>query len=523
MNAVPDENFLEPLARADRRFQARDPEMLKRMAFIAGDSLRCIHLPIYDSSMKDEHWNVMDVVMEHCTKVHTLSFVDSTLHDSTTPEDRKLNILRGLLPRLKDLRIFLLLDSEKLYTMARCPFFAPKQLSFHQLQSRMQQPLLDMLVSRGSSLQSLTLSFEDTDHQNSLYPLQETFDYYNFLTELARVVNQHLIQLTELHLLRRPRNNPLYALDGPDNEPEQSKRDFVSVSTALREIKDTSTMHRPFRHLTVERTTPTLDLACALRLFSSCVDETTEIEVFLHEVLLVSPVKPANAPTPLPFFRATALHSTSWMFELPDSYFRRTEHIRVCSDEDMSAGPRDQTLLRRFFPQDGMVSNPDMKSFKFLCEKARGHVQTVVVKMAIDSTQKANTVLRTLSQGFGYAKAVRTLEISADLLRYIGTQPGSLYSVTGQLKELEELCVCQPAFVHDRSSAIEHLPVLLDALWDNCRKLEIFKFEFGYGIVNGEVGDVIAALQKFEKNLPGVETCGLGELLDLRRVAHTRM
>lgn len=408
-------------------------------------------------------------------------------------------------------------EASKLETMATVAAFSPLTLILHQIHPKLHRAVIDLLNRQGTSITALTLSFEQVqpEYKNELAEF-----VLPFLLALSNTIVHHMPNLRSLHLLTGPRQNPLTALPGPSVTTHISKTEFKDVSNAMEVAKARPPRDRlALKRLVVDRISP--QLVTAIRLFSSHCDPQTEIEVYLHEVLLVSPPKPEEAEkddeSSLPYFRATKLHSSSWMIkDLPPSYFRQVEHIHVGLDEDRSNGSRP--WYDRMFPDERSRVNPDMQSFRFLCEQSGSKVESVFATVPIESAEKANSVLRILSSGFAYARNVSTLALSGDALRYIGLDHSLLYSVVGQLKDLQEMYVSEPTLGEDRKAQIDNLPVLIKGLWMFCHKLESFKFEFssfGNACSVQSLRDVLQALQEFDKKLPGVETHSLGELLEI--------
>lgn len=202
--------------------------------------------------------------------------------------------------------------------------------------------------------------------------------------------------------------------------------------------------------------------------------------------------------------------------DLSPSYFRQVEHIHVGLDEDCSGSSRP--WYDRIFPNGTSCANPDMQSFRFLCEQSGSKVKSVFATVPIESAEKANSVLRILSSGFAYARNVSFLALSGDSLRYIGLDHSLLYSVVGQLKNLREIQISEASLGEDRKGQIENLPILIKGLWMFCHKLESFKFEFssfGNACSVQSLRNVVEALREFDTKLPGVETHGLGELIEI--------
>ena len=415
---------------------------------------------------------------------------------------RQTQILSKLLRSVTNLRMFLVRDVPKLDAIIASHAFTPQALTLHRIHPHLQTRLIDLLAAKGASIQYLCLSFEPAPLH--IYPA--------FFRSLAEVFHHYLPNLTHLELLRAPIQNPLDKLEGPAISRQESIKRFQDVSTAIHVMKSTPATRKPFSKVVFERLCT--DLSKALELFSECCDHTTEVDVYLNEVLLVSPAKPDNAPMPPPYFRAIALHSSSWMIsDLPATFFRRTEHIKISADQDCGV-----SLIERMFPQDGRQINPDMRSFRFFCEQSGRNVRTVYASVPVESAEKANAVLRVLSEGLAYARNVTSLELSGDVLRYVGLHHSQLYAVVGQLRKLVELYVCEPGYGRDRCAQIENLPLLLRALWMNCTELESFKFEFssfGSASPPGSLENALVSLREFAARLPGVETHNLVELLEL--------
>lgn len=468
--------------------------------------------------MEDAQWSVLAQVAAHCPNLRVLSFVDSGCHTCTTPPQAQCAIFANLLPLVTCLSVYVVREERKLYTMAKLTAFQPSVLVLHQIHPKLKSVVLDVLRTRGACVQTLTLSFEHVQHE---YGMPHTY-LYSFLECLSVVVEYYMPSLRELSVMNAPRQNPLTALVGPVLSCDESRREFETVVEAVGKSKKGEVLlngkreGRGLKLLVLERVVP--EVAEAVSMFAKLCDMETYIEVCLREVLLVSPpASKEKGEVEFPYFRATKLHSSSWMIkELPDNYFRRVEHIHVGLDEDCLK--RSRPWYERLFINDGGCVNPDMQSFPFLCKRSGMKVKSVYARVPIESTEKANRVLRILSSGFAYARNVTTLELSGDVLKYVGLDHSSLYSVIGQLKNLRHMYVSEPTCAQYRKAQIENLPVLVRGLWMFCHRLESFKFKFssfGNECSVQALQDGLESLREFDEKLPGADTHNLRELLEV--------
>lgn len=259
------------------------------------------------------------------------------------------------------------------------------------------------------------------------------------------------------------------------------------------------------------------ELAAGVETFAVHCDEQTSVEVYLSEVLYVSPGGGGEEGEGA-YFRATKLHSSCWMIkELGKEYFRRVEHIDVGVGTDRVDG--NCTWYDRMLMREGAGAvKGDLESFRFLCEQSGDSVQSVFARVAIESVERANVVMRLLSSGVAYARRVERLEISGDVLRYVGLDHRLLYAVIGQMKHLRWLSVSEGTGGKGGRTQMENLPVLMRGLWMFCRRLESFKFEvswFGSGCSVEVLREVLEGLKELERELPGLETHNLGEMLEI--------
>lgn len=343
-----------------------------------------------------------------------------------------------------------------------------------------------------------------------------------FLANLSQVVEHCMPNLRELSVMDAPTQNPLTALVGPVLSCKDSRREFETVIEVVKKAKEggitcrRAKVGRGLKLLLLERVVP--EIASVVALFARHCDTTTCVEVYLSEVLLVSPPScEEDSQEELPYFRATKLHSSSWMIKkLPEEYFRRVEHIHVGLDEDCQN--KRQPWYNRFLINDGGCVNPDMQSFRFLCKTSGAKVQSVFAGVPIENLEKANIVLRILSSGFAFARNVTTLALSGDVLKYVGLDHSLLYSVIGQLQNLRHMYVSEPTCTEYRKEQIENLPVLIRGLWMFCHRLEEFKFQFssfGNECSVQALRDGLESLKEFDERLPGADTHNLGELLEV--------
>lgn len=506
LDFVPNNDFLTPLPRSDPRFRHREPRLLRRLVCMAAAWLKELHLPMYDCSMEDAQWSVLADVAQWCPNLKVLTFVDSGNHFTTTVEDVQRTILEQVLPHIDRFVLYVVRQEWKLALMATIGYFMPKWLELHHVHPRLGGRVIDLLRRRGSNVGLFGVSFERVG-------VEAEWDIFirRFLVDLAAVICTNMSRLSELRVVDAAYINPLMGLRGPGVGTTESRSEFARVRHSLKEVKRGEM--KGLKRLVVGRVIE--DLAAAVDVFAGMCGRETDIEVYLNEVVFVSSGCEENAEAEC-YFRATKLHSSSWMMkELKEEYFRRVEHIHVGLDEDCAKA--EHAWFEKWWRND-RGGTPDMQGFAFLCKKSGGRVQSVDARVPVESVCKAKLVLRRLSLGFAYARNVMILQLSGDVLSFVGLEHALLYSVIGQLRNLRIMKVSEPSCGEYINAQMESLPVLIRGLWMFCERLESFEWELwscGKGFREDCVREGLEALREFDRKLPGVETNGLEELLGI--------